>query len=279
MNLEQKITFNLAKRQMRVFALERSGSHAITDWILSQCEGKTVFINNVKPDLDGSNLEGNPFKSYKQVRCDNVSQEDLKEDYENRSGELDNLMYSYYDLDISQINERSLNGYEDIYFGDFLVKFSILILRDPFNYFASKLKAMSIPNQRAKRAFKIPLTPDSKGYLQELWKDYAREYLDGNHMNISYNKWFSDESYRKDLSEKLFLEYNEDSLDEVSKYWRGSSFDKMEYDGKASDMDVLNRYTHYLDNHFYMSIFEDKEILDLSEEIFGEIPKDLKDKL
>ena len=44
------------------------------------------------------------------------------------------------------------------------------------------------------------------------------------------------------------------------------------YDGKADKMKVLERWKHFVDNEIYKDIFKDKELVELSNAIFGETP-------
>ena len=78
------------------------------------------------------------------------------------------------------------------------------------------------------------------------------------------------------LSDKLGLTWNDKSLNKVARWgivtW-GDSFDGMEYDGKASQMKVLERWKNFKDDPFYLSLFNDRELVELSETIFGHLPE------
>lgn len=67
-----------------------------------------------------------------------------------------------------------------------------------------------------------------------------------NHMNSGYytiffDEWFSNENYRIKIMNDLQLNFNEKGLNQVYNSGK-SSFDKFKYDGKAQQMDVLNRW-------------------------------------
>ena len=71
------------------------------------------------------------------------------------------------------------------------------------------------------------------------------------------------------------VDYQETSLENVvgaKKAGAGSSFDKYEYSGKASEMKALERWKNMLDNHTYQSLLKDDEIWTLSKQVFGDIP-------
>jgi len=108
----------------------------------------------------------------------------------------------------------------------------------------------------------------------DVWKAYAREflgltsYLHGK-IAISYNKWFIDESYRRDLSERLDLTFSDKGLKTIAPSGGGSSF--MESTDDARNLHVLDRWRHYAEDKRYRRLFRDKELVELSERIFGHI--------
>ncbi|RQH23985.1 hypothetical protein D5R40_30325 [Okeania hirsuta] len=124
---------------------------------------------------------------------------------------------------------------------------------------------------------------DDKFKYISIFKDYAREYIDSK-MNIksdsydricvNYNQWFCEASYRIKLSEKLGFKVTADPYQKISDRGQGSSFDSFEYENKASSMNVLERWKVFKDDSFYKSLFEDRELLELSKMIFNiDIPK------
>jgi hypothetical protein len=113
------------------------------------------------------------------------------------------------------------------------------------------------------------------------WKEYAREYLGetdylGNKLLINYNSWFSNKEYRINLAAKLGLDFDDRGIHEVAKWGpsirRAESFDGLSFDGQATEMKVLERWKTYQDDPFYQGLFSDKELITLSERIFGAIP-------
>jgi hypothetical protein len=52
----------------------------------------------------------------------------------------------------------------------------------------------------------------------------------------------------------------------------GSSFDGTKYDEKAGSMNVLMRWKQIQNMKTYRKLFKDKELIGLSEKIFGHIP-------
>ena len=254
------------KSEIRIINLGRSGSHAVINWIMKLTPKKCCFLNNAKPHK-------NPFLSSTEKDIIGL---DEKNFYKN-NGEFtkkDLLMYSFEECDIKNLFNQSDEKLHDNFVGKSEKRYDVIILRDPFNFFASRLKL----EEYGIRSMDIHIIDErSKRLMMGYWKDYAKEflgytnYLKHNKVPISYNKWFSDENYKKDIAKKLGLKYMYVEDKYVSRYGPGSSFDKRKFDGKAKDMRVLERWKVFKDYPFYRGIFKDKEIWELSGKIFGKI--------
>jgi hypothetical protein len=175
------------------------------------------------------------------------------------------LLYNIEDILPSRLNNNDLEKHHDSWVGRSREIFDVLIIRDPFNLFASRLKAGDV------------LTGiDNVDEIKSLWKYYAKEYLDEtnflsqNKITINFNQWFSSSHYRNVLADKLRLEFTDRGLEAV-RFGSWSSFDGSKFDGRAQEMQVLQRWKDFSDHFFYKMIFDDKELLDLSEKIFGDI--------
>ncbi len=148
------------------------------------------------------------------------------------------------------------------YFGNSRESDSLIILRDPYNTFASWFQK----NWR--------VTPE----IIKLWKSYAYEFMGiTNHLkspkiSVSFNQWFSDRSYRQRLADSLGLRFTDRNLNSVSFHGSGSSFDEQSLNEKAQEMKILNRFHNYLGDAKFLQIFEnDPELDKLSKDIFGSI--------
>ena len=258
------------KCEIRVAGMQRSGNHAIINWIMRLCSGKICFLNNVDP------LK-NPYLTYKDKNLKNIDEDEFEKDKEKsgRAIKKDYLIYSYEEHPLQDSFNREFEKNHDKFLGKSSKRFDVLIIRDPYNFFASriKLEEFGILNSR------IHLIDEkSKKVVANLWKDYAKEYLGktnylkNNKIVISYNKWNSDKNYRKLLAKKFKLKFKDLKDEHMSKYGPGSSFDKFKYKGQAHKMKVLERWKVFKDYPFYRSIFEDKELVGLSDKIFGKIP-------
>lgn len=257
--------------EMRIFALRRSGHHAIINWIRFQAKGCYFFLNDCKPNsnpfiscakknsiIKGYFLE-RPYFFLEREALGKLSKKGL-------------LVYNYEDRELEEVLTDHFEENRSKWLGESKNKIDIVILRDPFNLFASKLRW----------AYGKKLAPKLESFskIVQIWKAYAREFIGKtdlleNKLTINYNKWFLDKNYREDLSDKLYLPFNDRGLYVVAKWgptkW-GDTFDGTSYDGHADQMKVLERWKNYKDDDFYRSLFKDQELLDLSEVIFGQIP-------
>ncbi len=137
-----------------------------------------------------------------------------------------------------------------------------LILRDPFNLFATRTKHYDALS--SKKRWINPMVTD-------LWSMYADVFL-GKHEGIiciSYNKFVTDAKYRKWLSKKLGGTFGDLSLSYVDDNGQGSSFDGVDFDGRAAEMPVLSRWEHYAGVPAFVDLFT-PEIIEKSGKLFGE---------
>ena len=151
----------------------------------------------------------------------------------------------------------------------------IIIIREFKNWIASLVKHMQ--SSRAITKKKQQWLSDSKTQEQKsLMHIYLRTYLEhaqyflssNDYTTILYDKWFSDEDYRKQIVSELGLEFTDMGRDKVSKHGRGSSFDGLDYNGKALEMNVLERYKTMINDDEYIEyISNNQEALDLSNQI------------
>lgn len=248
------------QRELRLVGLSRSGNHAIINWLLAHMEGRTCFLNCVQP-------QENPFATVRAlgsgpgVAC-NYRPFDLAGERRGVFSQKDWLLYSYEDCFITMVCSRCFERRHDEFLGRSQARTDIVILRDPFNLFASRLRS-------AYRGV-TPLT------AVRIWKQHARQVLGRQqlftqpHLSILYNRWVSDTDYRRQLAEKLDLRFSDAKFQRVASTAGGSSFDGLQFDGAAHRMSVLDRWQHYIDEPAFLNLF-DEELLELSAAIFGEL--------
>jgi len=113
---------------------------------------------------------------------------------------------------------------------------AVLQLRDFLNYAASLIKHI-INNATKERA----------AGLFDTWYDIALEaFGDTNYIGEKYRLYYDhfvrSYAYRQGICMILEGEYNEEKIDFVPHNGPGSSFDKYSYQGKGSEMKVLDRW-------------------------------------
>lgn len=111
---------------------------------------------------------------------------------------------------------------------------------------------------------------------KKMLKEYYNEYLShsvlkGKVVFILYDQWFGDRRYRRNISKQLGLTFSDAGLNQILPVGYGSSFDKRKFDGRAQQMDVLNRWQRRVGWTYLDYIQADTELMKLSETIFGHL--------
>ncbi|OZH53967.1 hypothetical protein AFK68_14040 [Hydrocoleum sp. CS-953] len=265
---KDKLSEIVNQKEIRVTGMKRTGNHAIMNWVKSQHTGEVGFLNNVAANE-------NPYRYKYENLQDNFPEHKWAIEHNRQQAKgyfikRDCLIYSYEDFPLDQIASDKFEGNHDIYLGKSAIRYDLLILRDPFNLLASRLKTSS------KVSYFLSVNSQNKTMI-DLWLDYAKEYLGEtnylkhNKICINYNQWFADIDYRRQIADKLQMEFSDLGIDKVTGFGGGSSFEGKQFDGKGTSMDVLNRWQKVSDNPQYKQFF-DREVLEYSEKIFGHIP-------
>ena len=191
--------------------LRRSGNHAVINWFREQAN-QSIFFNNQKiyKDLSSKNAVSEfPWKF---------------------------VFVSYEEYGIPH-KSKSVFTKRSAFFRPIKKRTNIIVLRDPFNLFASRLRHPKLRRQTL---------VDSKRWIRR-WKSWAREFLGktnklSHKYCINFNEWFENYEYRKRIAYDFNLNFTDAGRDKVSRKGHGSSFDGMKYDGKAGRMNVLDRW-------------------------------------
>ncbi|MDJ0660166.1 MAG: hypothetical protein QNJ42_11850 [Crocosphaera sp.] len=245
--------------EIRLIGLQRTGNHGITNWIIKQYGDVNIaYLNAVRPQY-------NPYRLY----YNNFPNNRFKKDAFGQFSKKDLLFYSYEDRRLERIMDQDFEKKHDLYLGKSANRYDVLILRDPFNLFASRLKMMDDQGKKTRLIEKSSIN---------LWISYAKEFLgETDYLNqkkvfINYNQWFCDQAYRKNISKQLDLEFSDIGLEKVKGQGGGSSFDKQNLSGKATEMKVLERWQNFKDDPRFIKIFENEQLWHYSDQIFGKIP-------
>lgn len=254
------------RNELRIVGMARSGIHAIVNWITAQIEGRYCFMNCVE-------LKGNPFEAARPLKSGkpylvNYDAFDLEREQKGAFSRKDYLLYSYEDCFLGMVVSDAFKAHHDRWVGPSARRMDVLVLRDPFNLFASRMKAGFVNPDTAEGRV-IPWST-----ARRIWKQYAREFIQGRRylpherVLISYNDWVTDAAYRRRIAQALGLTFTDAGVDSVPMCAGGSSFDGTAYDGRADEMNTLQRWEHFRDDDAYRALF-DEEMLRFSEEIFG----------
>jgi hypothetical protein len=257
--------------EIRVLAMRRSGHHAVVNWVLAQAEGWACFLNDCQ-------REGNPYATCRPstsvvpVSSDAATRLFWKAERSGVHTRKSLLMYNFEDAHPEPFAAGDAVAQSRRWVGRSGRVLNVLVLRDPFNLFASRLRWL-----RGRKG--TGLLKDPQQWVA-LWKAYAREAAGvtdhvPDRVCVSYNAWCLSESYRRGLAERLGLPFTDAGRQEVARWgptvW-GDSFDGLRYDGRAEDMDVLERWKQFQDDPVYRGLFEDPELVALSRTVFGDLP-------
>lgn len=249
----------LNRREIRVYATVRSGHHGVIEWVLPHFPGEILYRHNVS-------------------RIDWPSGPYVTTGYNHASGKLwsrDLYILNVEDADLEVVRDAFADNRWLTKNGKSKRVDEILILRDPYNFFASAYKCFGpFPFNGSK----FPSGDDlyvQRGSLIGIWKQHAREFLKPSAVpgaiHVNFTTWMRDVSCRKALAESLDLEFTDAGFGVRGMH---SSFD-----GKFDDarkLMLFDRWRAFEADPTFRKFFDD-EIHDLATKIFGEsvaLPKD-----
>ena len=245
--------------EIRAIGMSRSGNHAIINWILAQSEGRWCHLNCVEPGL-------NPFTSARPAQGRtwraNFSMDMMRE----RAGEhatKDLLLYNYEDCFLGLLDRADGKARCEAHVGRSARRTDLLILRDPFNLFASRKQGIE--------------SPVSSHVAIRIWKQHARAALEGSRylgatvQVVFYNRWVCERTYRASVAKSLGLPFTDAGRKDVAHCGGGSSFDALRYDGEADRMDVFNRWRHFAADDEFRATF-DRRTVELCQRLSEDLP-------
>ena len=165
------------QNEIRIIGLKRSGNHAISNWMMKQMKGNRFYINDVGVN---ENPYREKYEAWVRSNCQK-NQERLKQESLGNFTQKDYLVYSYEDYELKRITNPLFASQHDLYFGKTNRRYDVLVLRDPFNLIASRLKKGSFNSQECLGVKNPNIT------AIDLWIAYAKEWL-GETQYLKYNK-------------------------------------------------------------------------------------------
>ncbi|ETX29014.1 hypothetical protein [Roseivivax isoporae] len=250
--------------EIQALGMSRSGNHAIANWIFRQAEAPKLLLNCAEGKTDPF-LSARPLMTGGPVwrAVDAAGRADLA--HRSRSRRL--LYHSYEDSWLAHAFSDKLERHHDAWLGPSRRRVRLLVLRDPFNLFASRLRMGAALSPHVSR---------------RMWKQHARAALGRGRkvpdlVVVLYNRWCREPAYRAALARALGLSPCDAGLDEVAATAGGSSFDGLLYDGRAGQMPTGDRWRAYADDSEWAALIDD-EMCTLSEDLFGPAPWQAPDR-
>ncbi len=251
--------------------MSRSGTHAIINWLLAQVRGRYCFLNCAEPGT-------NPYRTARLMhtgRAWDANIPDFDPACEGRSGfkGKDFLIHSYEDCFLGKACGREFERHHDEWLGASAARTDVLILRDPFNLFASRKRAGMYRGHPDADQNIVPWHTAAR-----IWRQHARAFVrECNHFNqrlvvVSYNRWVEERAYRRELARALGLSFSDAGMRNVAGVAGGSSFDGTFYHTTPEKMNVHERWRHFEHDADFWRLFDVDGLMALSERIFGPPP-------
>ena len=213
-------------------ATKRSGHHAVLTWFAKQMTEPVRHYNDLDPValLNGKIV---PLGGISGATYDG-------------KGKQKNI-FSFEDIYMDQVEKLERHFRAEVT--------TIIVLRDIRNTIASLIKSTS--KKLLERRLKNSINA---------WRQYAYAILNGDKNYIIYDKWFKDKEYRQHICTIFNIPFTDEGLNIVPKNANGSSFDQMRYQGKAQQMNVLNRWKAYNKDRVFNE-FCTQELKNINEKI------------
>jgi len=244
----------MSRREFLVISMHRQGHHGVLNWTAHQLGIKLLHHNNCGLNFDKG------FKEKTYYKCE-------------QGDKVTGLIYSWeaFDLACWPKMTECHNRFEWV----------MIVIRDPFNFIASALKAPARPLDVPYKVRKSnePWYPDCFGYTKsrlDMWKEYCEQVIgDTNFLRgervigVLFNSWVSDKSYRRHLAHQLGVDFTDKGINEVRRFAGGSSFDKLRLDGNAQRMQVNDRWRIMVNDQRWKSLVSYPGLAEWSERLFG----------
>lgn len=241
-----------------VNGLSRSGNHAIIRWITAQYEdsGFEVFFHNnaTIKRLENLCLRGGGGLHGLPVPNPSIFEVLMKITKNDKRV----FIMSIEDLILNEKVQNLLN----------IADKNIIILRDPMNLFASRIQGLTPPRGK-KNSIEFD---DKQDFEIQKYLSQYREFIGEtnylkNKVGINYNSWVCDVDYRKEISEKLEVNFTDSKYNQRA----CSSFgpkSTIQLESKNPE-DFLTRYKTLWNDPWFEKIKNNSDLLRISKENFG----------
>lgn len=241
--------------EIHALGMSRSGNHAIADWIFAQARAQKLLLNCAEGKTNPL-LSCRPLASGQGWRAE--PEIDIEAEREGRFARKALLMHTYEDSWLRHAFSRELEENRERWLGPSRRRVNLLVLRDPYNLFASRLKMGCGLRSHIARS---------------MWNQHAREALGetrrlrGESLVVLYNEWVAKRTYRQEIAEFLELDFRDTGIQAVPECGGGSSFDGTRFDGRASAMPTGERWRHFVGVERFNRLF-DSQMIKLTKRLF-----------
>lgn len=236
------------ERAFFVFGLRRGGNHALAEWLKGHfAPDEVLHLNNAR--LAAFDWEAPA------IRFDDADYAQVVPTEKQRV-----CLVGYENVDFLQF--PAAQNFQIARRCDWLV-----LLRDLPNMAASICRSAA---ERPDFVWRHRLRD-----FPELWAMYARRFLQnkGGARYVSFNRWFAELEYRRELAATLKLDFTDRGLNTISPAGGGSSFDGLNLQGQAQSMRVLERWPGLLDDSLFRCLLlAERDNLRRNAELFGNFP-------
>jgi hypothetical protein len=221
------------------FGIQRSGNHAVLNWLLGLFSDKHVFFNNVQPNKDLRNSSVGVsvppgVKAYKTRGPKGLIENEEFINYVRVEGGIVLCSYENFNLQNFQLGYSESPQIE--IFGSPKKSHNILLLRNPFSMIQSTANVLRKWQGDKPESWFI----EQLDIRLKLWNIYASVFLENNSFTkIYFDKWLCEKEYRNEIAAKFDFENSDKNIDFISDAGQGSSFSGRKLDDRK---DVLNRW-------------------------------------
>ncbi|MEL6220383.1 MAG: hypothetical protein AAFR79_18290 [Pseudomonadota bacterium] len=246
--------------ELRVLGMRRAGNHAVVNWLMrsraaNRPTGRQLHLNNVSPGANAFRTRAQywapapppaePAAYFTEVR------RRRRRDFD----PLDLLVLSYEDFSI----DAFLKPVNPAYHGRSAAIRPIVILRDPYNLLASRMK--SDKRQTRDGRSEIALFNDNFRVLDE---------PRGGVIPVIYNHWLTSVDYRQELLHRIFDGEAIDRMDTKPSFQGGGS----SFTGRSqvlASQDLISRWRRLENDPSFMSeVLADQGLREVMERAFPE---------
>ncbi len=215
------------KLELRLWAMKRSGQHAIIDWITTHTQGPILHVNNPLYERD--------CRFYHNVAPLLAKTDGSDDRWINKSL----YIFNVEDGDLTKhpkLVEKNLpirKRVPCLKCGPSERVVNILVVRDPANLWASRIRVVDQQKKNPKEWLGAGALQKYRHYLREILNQ--TNYLGHERVIVHFDRWTAEEACRLEIGRHLGLTGAfQEQYEKISQFGGGSSF------GKGAKIDTVN---------------------------------------